>query len=94
MNGIADLSGNVWEWTITLWCEDKHTPAFVYPYHHEDGREDRQAGERIYRIIRGGSFKDDYKGVRCACRDLDPPGYALNNVGFRFILAPLSEKDV
>ncbi|MFN2302198.1 MAG: formylglycine-generating enzyme family protein, partial [Anaerolineales bacterium] len=86
--GLADMSGNIWEWTITLWGEDRNTPAFVYPYQHDDGREDMQATEKIYRIIRGGSFKDDYKGVRCACRDLDPPGYSLNNVGFRLLLAP------
>lgn len=89
-DGLVDMSGNVWEWTITLWGEDRNKPEFVYPYHHDDGREDIEAGEACYRIIRGGSFKDDYKGMRCACRDLDPPGYALSNLGFRLIAVPIS----
>lgn len=90
--GTADMSGNVWEWTLTVWGEDRDTPAFVYPYISQDGREDQDAGDGFFRIIRGGSFKDDLQGVRCACRDLDPPRYSLSNLGFRVCLAPLLEK--
>ena len=87
--GISELSGNVWEWTVTLWGSDPHHPSFSYPYSADDGRENLKAGEANYRIIRGGSFKDDRKGVRCACRDLDPPNYSLNNLGMRIVIAPL-----
>ena len=87
--GVADMSGNAWEWTITLWGEDRDTPSFVYPYDSQDGREDQGAGEGVYRIIRGGSYKDDIKGVRCACRDLDPPNYSLSNLGFRVFVVPM-----
>jgi formylglycine-generating enzyme required for sulfatase activity len=86
--GIADMSGNAWEWTVTLWGADKNSAAFTYPYQRQDGREDLNAGDTVYRIIRGGSFKDDVKGVRAACRDLDPPAGALNNLGLRVIVAP------
>jgi formylglycine-generating enzyme required for sulfatase activity len=86
--GVADMSGNIWEWTITLWGPDKDTPAFIYPYVRHDGREDLTAGDDMYRIIRGGSYKDDMKAVRAACRDLDPPQYALSNLGFRVFVAP------
>lgn len=89
--GVAGMSGNVWEWTITLWGEDREQAAFGYPYHSDDGRESVEAGEKVYRIIRGGSYKDDLKGVRCACRDLDPPGYSLSNLGFRLFVAPVKE---
>ena len=89
---VADMSGNVWEWTLTLWGENRDKSAFVYPYQSEDGRENQSAGDRFYRIIRGGSFKDDIKGVRSACRDLDPPNYSLNNLGFRVFVAPILEK--
>jgi len=86
--GIASMSGNAWEWTVTLWGDDKHAPAFTYPYQRQDGRENLYAGDTVYRIIRGGSFKDDLRGVRCACRDLDPPFGTLNNLGLRVFVAP------
>jgi formylglycine-generating enzyme required for sulfatase activity len=89
--GVADMSGNVWEWTLTLWGEDRDKSEFVYPYVSGDGREDLRAGEGFYRIIRGGSFKDGIQGVRAACRDLDPPHYSLNNLGFRVFVAPVLE---
>ena len=34
--GALDMSGNVWEWTRSLWGEDFGKPAFTYPY--EPGR--------------------------------------------------------
>ena len=89
---VADMSGNVWEWTVTLWGKDREKPDYVYPYVGDDGRENQSAGDGSFRIIRGGSFKDDMKGVRSACRDLDPPYYSLNNLGFRVFAAPVLEK--
>jgi formylglycine-generating enzyme required for sulfatase activity len=88
MYGVADMSGNVWEWTLTLWGKDREEPDYVYPYVGDDGRENQRAGDGFFRIIRGGSFKDDMRGVRCTCRDLDPPYYSLNNLGFRVFAAP------
>jgi formylglycine-generating enzyme required for sulfatase activity len=90
--GVADMSGNVWEWTLTLWGKDREKPDYVYPYVGDDGRENQRAGDGFFRIIRGGSFKDDIRGVRTACRDLDPPYYSLNNLGFRVFAAPFGEK--
>jgi formylglycine-generating enzyme required for sulfatase activity len=88
--GLADMSGNIWEWTITLWGSDKDTSSYTYPYDSLDGREDLIAGDEVYRIIRGGSYKDDKKAVRAACRDLDPPQYALSNLGFRVFVKPIN----
>ncbi len=90
--GVADMSGNVWEWTLTLWGADRDTADYAYPYVGGDGREDPGAGNGFFRIIRGGSFKDDKSGVRCACRDLDPQQYSLNNLGFRVIAGPVLQK--
>ncbi|MGC9332677.1 MAG: formylglycine-generating enzyme family protein, partial [Anaerolineae bacterium] len=86
--GAADMSGNVWEWTLTLWGKDREKADFVYPYLGTDGRENQSAGDGFFRIIRGGSFKDNIRAVRSACRDLDPPYYSLNNLGFRVFAAP------
>ena len=93
-HGVADMSGNVWEWTLTLWGEDRQKSDFAYPYATRDGRENETAGDTFFRIIRGGSFKDEKSGVRSACRDLDPPHYSLNNLGFRVIVAPISFPEV
>jgi formylglycine-generating enzyme required for sulfatase activity len=89
--GVADMSGNIWEWTTTLWGNDRDTPTYVYPYNSLDGRENERADEEFFRIIRGGSYKDDIKGVRSACRDLDPPHYSLSNLGFRVFVAPIKQ---
>lgn len=88
--GLVDMGGNIWEWTTTLWGSDRDKASFVYPYQPQDGRQDLLAGEEHYRIIRGGSYKDDRQGMRCACRDLDPPHFSLSNLGFRVFLAPKS----
>jgi formylglycine-generating enzyme required for sulfatase activity len=93
MYGVADMSGSVWEWTLTLWDTDRDKPDYVYPYVGGDGRENERAGDSAYRVIRVGSFKDDRKGVRSACRDLDPPHYSLNNLGFRVFAAPFLEEE-
>ena len=50
----ADMVGNVWEWTSSLYKE--------YPYRADDGREDTPAPG--YRVVRGGSFFS-YAGVAC-----------------------------
>lgn len=81
--GAADMSGNTWDWTTTLWGADREAARFAYPYDPADGREDPSAGDDVFRIIRGGSFKNDPEACRAACRDLDPPGWSLNNLGFR-----------
>ncbi len=56
--GVADMAGNVWEWTSSLFR--------LYPYSVEDGREDPEASGR--RVLRGGSFLDDEYSARCSYR--------------------------
>ena len=86
--GVSDMCGNIWEWTTTLWGNERYVRAFVYPYRLDDNRDDPSAGEDYYRIIRGGSFKDDRHTLRSACRDLDPPLSSLNNLGMRVVAGP------
>ncbi len=86
--GIADMCGNTWDWTTTLWGNKRDERAFVYPYRLDDGRDNQKAGDDYYRIIRGGSFKNDQHALRLTCRDLDPPLFSLNNLGMRIIVAP------
>ncbi len=80
--GLYDTSGNVWEWTRSIYAG--------YPY-PEPGvkrqqREDLKAEGS--RVLRGGAFDDYQDFVRCACRHLNDPVNRRNNYGFRVVVSP------
>ncbi len=51
---ILDMSGNVWEWTRSLWGKDSSKPEFAYPYDPKDKRrEDLNASREVLRVLRG-----------------------------------------
>jgi iron(II)-dependent oxidoreductase len=75
--GAYDLSGNVWEWTSSL-----YEP---YPYDAADGREaDTGTRTDVRRVLRGGSW-DYYDSLdfRAPYRGWDDPNIRLNYFGFR-----------
>jgi formylglycine-generating enzyme required for sulfatase activity len=75
------MSGNVWEWTRSLWGYD-------YPYDPTDGREHELADDQMPRVVRGGYFNDFRMGVRCASRDGWYPDRGIGYFGFRLVVAP------
>jgi formylglycine-generating enzyme required for sulfatase activity len=83
--GLLDLSGNVWEWTRSLWGEEYEKPDFKYPYVPDDGREDLES--RGPRVMRGGAFGGGRRLARCAFRDWDYPWDRNDLRGFRVVLA-------
>ena len=48
--GCEDQTGNVWEWTRSLWGTDVFRTAFPYPYDPGDGREDPEAGATVFAL--------------------------------------------
>jgi formylglycine-generating enzyme required for sulfatase activity len=56
--GCADMVGNVWEWTSSLYRD--------YDYRADDGRENMTLSD--YRVVRGGSFFSHQGIARCAGR--------------------------
>ena len=80
--GCLDMSGNVWEWTRSLWGGEVEAE-FNYPYDPNDGREDLAAGVNVARVLRGGSFGNNLRYVRCAIRGRHSPYYRLDLIGFR-----------
>jgi formylglycine-generating enzyme required for sulfatase activity len=67
-DGVADVAGNVWEWTLSLWGTDWRQPDYEYPYDPEDGREDSSPGDEVRRVVRGGSWYGIREFARCAVR--------------------------
>jgi formylglycine-generating enzyme required for sulfatase activity len=49
--GIVDMTGNVWDWTSSLYKP--------YPYEAADGREAPSGDESSARVVRGGSWRDN-----------------------------------
>jgi len=86
--GVEEMSGNVWEWTRSLWGEDLGTPQFIYPYQEADGRERLSAGVDVHRVLRGGAFGGYDRGVRCAVRVRNNPDLGGNLIGFRVLVSP------
>ncbi|HQF64050.1 MAG TPA: SUMF1/EgtB/PvdO family nonheme iron enzyme [Anaerolineaceae bacterium] len=88
--GLLDASGNVWEWTRSLWGKDSSEPEFTYPYSDRlQERENLKAGREIRRVLRGGSWGYVSWLARCASRSWISPGLRSYNWGFRVSLSPL-----
>lgn len=87
--GLLDMSGNVWEWTRSLWGKDFSKPDFKYPYQPGKKYEDTNADRNIYRHLRGGSFLSSVDTLRCAARSLNFPDLWDWLDGFRVMVSPL-----
>jgi len=81
--GVLDMTGNVWEWTSSLWGPEFERPKYRYPYDAIDGREDPNSSGR--RVIRGHSFRPDEGNPRCDIRGYPDPGSMEDFIGFRVV---------
>jgi|CXWL01.1.fsa_nt_gi formylglycine-generating enzyme required for sulfatase activity/energy-coupling factor transporter ATP-binding protein EcfA2 len=86
--GCEELSGNVHEWTRSLWGKDWQEPDYGYPYLVTDGRENLQADDKTLRVLRGGSYFLNARYVRCSSRLRGDPSGRGGYVGFRVLLSP------
>ena len=85
--GCEEMSGNVWEWTRSLWGKNWDKPAFGYPYGPADGRENLNASDDVRRVLRGGAFDDIARYTRCAARYRVEADFRLGNGGFRVVVS-------
>jgi formylglycine-generating enzyme required for sulfatase activity len=84
--GLADVAGNVWEWTRSRWGDYfSAEPEFKYPNAPGDGREDLAAADA--RVLRGGSWLNPYGYARCAVRGWGDLINWRSYVGFRACLS-------
>jgi formylglycine-generating enzyme required for sulfatase activity len=73
--GIYDMSGNVWEYCNDWYQEDYYQSS---PKKNPHGPEYSN-----YRVIRGGSYKEEANKCRIAERGKALPGYSKEDIGFR-----------
>jgi formylglycine-generating enzyme required for sulfatase activity len=76
--GVLNLSGNVWEWTHSLYKG--------YPYQTNNEREDPFADGR--RTLRGGAWVNDHRSARVSYRVHLHPVTFPNCIGVR-VVAPV-----
>ena len=78
---VADMSGNVWEWT--------RSPYQPYPYDEADDLRNLES-DALW-VIRGGHFADPPRMVRTTARSGADPGARRAFIGFRVALVPPSK---
>jgi formylglycine-generating enzyme required for sulfatase activity len=76
--GCADMSGNVWEWTQSLYVP--------YPYRETNNPE--KVGVDEERVARGGSWSRNWDLARSSFRGSSPPAFRGLELGFRVVAAP------
>lgn len=77
--GIADLTGNVWEW-----CQDWFDPAY---YQRSPAKDPVNAKVGNRRVERGGSWAFTFDYCRTAFRFGLEPNESYDTLGFRVVLA-------
>jgi formylglycine-generating enzyme required for sulfatase activity len=83
--GAEMLSGDVWEWTSSLWGPEAEHSAFGYPYDPDDGRERPDAPPAVRRVQRGGSYMDAAEQTRAWVRLGLPPDTRFLGFGMRLV---------
>ncbi len=85
--GVLDMSGNVWEWTRSLWGKDFKKLDFGYPYDPKDSRrEDLKAPDDVLHLLRGGSWYNEASLARGAFRYRDSSDDRDGGSGLRCVL--------
>jgi formylglycine-generating enzyme required for sulfatase activity len=70
--GAEELSGNVWEWTRSLF----------------GGGKDLAIGSDKPRVLRGGAWDFSFNYARCSYRSRPEPDYQYWDIGFRVVAPP------
>jgi formylglycine-generating enzyme required for sulfatase activity len=74
--GLYDMHGNVWEWVEDSWHENYHgAPA--------DGSAWLRDGDPSFRVVRGGSWRNESELVRAAVRVRRHTKVRFDTLGFR-----------
>jgi formylglycine-generating enzyme required for sulfatase activity len=74
--GIYDMHGNVWEWVEDTWREN-------YDGAPLDGSAWLGGGDPSYRVVHGGSWRNESELLRAAARDKRNINVRFDTLGFR-----------
>ncbi|MCI5145088.1 MAG: formylglycine-generating enzyme family protein [Candidatus Electrothrix sp. AR3] len=75
--GLYAMHGNLWEWCQDFWQEDLLTEMVIDPIGPKNGD---------FRLVRGGSWFINGRGVRSAIRGRFSPEFGNDRIGFRLAL--------
>ena len=73
--GAHDMAGNVWE-IVDDWFDPTY-------YQHSPEKDPKGSDTGTRKVVRGGSWVNNWFGVRTAKRGDVPPSYRSNYIGFR-----------
>ena len=74
--GLYDMHGNVWEWVEDSWHEN-------YDVAPTDGSAWLRDGDPNYRVVRGGSWRNESQHARAAIRVKRNASVRFDTLGFR-----------
>lgn len=85
--GLADMHGNVWEWTADNWHDNYNfAPTDGSVWEADEPEYEDEEDMRLYRVIRGGSWDSIAGNCRSSHRRRQPQMIGSSKIGFRVVM--------